>query len=204
MTAEDVEAFERAISAGCVCLFPADTVYGLAADPGSEVAVERLYELKGRPTGQPAAVMFFALEQALSSLPGLGPRIRTAVERLLPGPVTLLIPNPDRLFPLACGLEPQRLGLRVPALEGSLEPLVAMAEPVLQSSANPSGGPDARRLGDVDEAIRRGADVELDGGDLPGTPSTVVDLTTFEDGGEFEVLREGAVPAERVAELIGQ
>jgi len=202
MTAAEVAAFERSIAGGGVCLFPADTVYGLAADPESEAAVERLYELKGRPAERPAAVMLFALDRALAALPSLGPRTRAALERLLPGAVTLLVPNPERRFPLACGPEPERLGVRVPALEGALAPLAAVRVPLLQSSANPSGGPDARRLEDVDDAIRNGADLALDGGELPGTPSTVVDLTGYEEDGSFEVVREGAIAAGRVADLI--
>jgi L-threonylcarbamoyladenylate synthase len=121
------------------------------------------------------------------------------VEALLPGALTLVLPNPSRRWPLACGPAPERLGLRVPRFGGGLAPLVAMAEPVLQSSANPSGGADARRLEDVAPEIRVGVDFALDGGELPGTPSTVVDLGAYEDGGGFEVLREGAVRAAAVA-----
>ncbi|MEX2253263.1 MAG: L-threonylcarbamoyladenylate synthase [Thermoleophilaceae bacterium] len=203
MTPEEVEEFERAIAAGGVGLFPADTVYGLACDPESSSAVERLFALKGRPATQPAAVMFFTRDSALPSLTDLGDRTRAAAERLLPGPFTLLVPNAAHAFPLACGPQPEHLGIRVPALDGALAQLAALARPVLQSSANPSGGPDPRRLDDVDEAIRRGADAVLDGGELPGRPSTVVDLTRFEETGTFEVVREGAVATRRVAELLG-
>jgi L-threonylcarbamoyladenylate synthase len=188
-------SFERCIEAGGVALFPADTVYGLAADPESGEAVDRLYRLKGRSPDQPAAVMFFQLQLALTALPELGGRTLAALERLLPGALTLLLANPERRFPLACGPEPERLGLRVPDL-----PLLAeVSRPVLQSSANPSGGADARRLEDVDERIRGGVDLVLDGGELPGTPSTVVDLSDYEQSGGFEILREGAVPTDRVA-----
>ena len=199
MTAEEVEAFEHCIAVGGVALFPADTVYGLATEPDSREGVERLYRLKGRAPDRPAAVMFFRLELALAAVPELGERTRGALERLLPGGVTALVPNPARRFPLACGPEPQRLGLRVPALEGALEPLTAAGWPVLQSSANPSGGPDPRRLEDVDPRIRQGVDLALDGGELPGSASTVVDLTRYEDRGEHSILREGAVPAGEVA-----
>jgi L-threonylcarbamoyladenylate synthase len=195
VTADDVATFERCISVGGVALFPADTVYGLATEPDSREGVERLYRIKGRPPDRPAAVMFFQLGLALDALPELGERTRAALERLLPGGLTLLLPNPARRFPLACGPEPERLGLRVPALEGTLEPLGAARWPVLQSSANPSGGADARRLEQVDERIRAAVDLQLDGGELPGTPSTVVDLTTFEAAGNWAILREGAVPA---------
>jgi L-threonylcarbamoyladenylate synthase len=202
LTAEDVRELERVLAAGGIALFPADTVYGLAVDPESEAAVTRMYDLKGRPPARPSAVMFFDRDAALQELRWLGPRTRSAVERLLPGPVTLVLANPERRWPLACGPEPERVGVRVPALDGALEPLRAAAGPVLQSSANPSGGADARRLADVDERIRAGVDIELDGGDLPGTPSTVIDLSGYEAGGGFAVLRDGALPASLVADLL--
>ena len=194
----DVEAFQAALLSDGVGLFPADTVYGLAADAESEAGVRKLYELKGRPERKPAAVMFFELDRALAALGDLGPRTRAALERLLPGPVTVIVPNPGRLYPLACGPAPERLGVRVPAVP---EAMRALRRPVLQSSANPSGGPDPRRIEDVDPGIRAKVDAELDGGELPGTPSTVVDLTAYEHG-NYEVLREGAVPADRLAELL--
>lgn len=199
MTGEEAAAFERCIAAGGVAIFPADTVYGLATDPGSREGVSRLYELKGRPPDRPAAVMFFRLELVLETLAELGERTRAALTRLLPGGVTVLLPNPARRFALACGPEPERLGLRVPALEGELEPLRSIRRPVLQSSANRSGDPDARRLVDVPDSIRRAVDLRLDGGDLPGSPSTVVDLCRYEPRGEFAIARHGAVPADRVA-----
>ncbi len=203
MTPEDVATFERCISVGGVALFPADTVYGLATEPDSREGFERLYALKGRPPVRPSAVMFFQLELALAALPELGARTREALERLLPGPVTLLVPNPSRRFPLACGPDPERLGVRVPALGGDLAPMAAASWPVLQSSANPSGGADARRLDDVDPRIRAGVDLQLDGGELPGTPSTVIDLTRWEDGGRYEIVRQGALSAGDVAVRLG-
>jgi L-threonylcarbamoyladenylate synthase len=198
VTREEVETFERCISVGGVALFPADTVYGLATEPESREGVDRLYRLKGRAADTPAAVMFFDLELALAALPELGARTGEAVRCLLPGALTLLLANPARRFPLACGPEPERLGLRVPLLEGELAPLAAVRWPVLQSSANRSGEPDAARLADVDTELRAGVDLVLDGGELPGTPSTVVDLTGFEADGSWEVVREGAIPQEAV------
>ena len=203
MTADDVRRFESCIGTGGVALFPADTVYGLAADPESAPAVERLYAIKGRPPVRPAAVMFFSLERALRALPELGERTGAALERLLPGPVTVVIPNPARRYPLASGPAPERLGVRVPALAGPLAPLRAVERHVLQSSANPSGGADARRLEAVDPALRAAVDAELDGGELPGVPSTVVDLSAYERRGDYAVLREGALGLERLAQVLG-
>lgn len=202
LTPESAALLERSVEDGGVALFPADTVYGLACDPVSRAATERLYELKDRPQDRPAAVMFFQPELLLEALPELGERTRSALARLLPGAVTVVLPNPRRRFPLACGPQPERIGVRIPVLAGSREALASVTRPVLQSSANPSGGPDARRLGDVDARIRAGVDLALDGGELPGTPSTVVDLTAYEERGGFEVLREGALPSERVSALL--
>ncbi len=191
--APDARRLEECLASGGVAVFPADTVYGLCCDPDDERAVRRLYELKGRPAERPAAVMFFALEPALSTLSELRDAERVAVKALLPGPVTLLLPNPCLRFGPACGPDPATLGLRVPRLPDRLVVLRAVGRPAMQSSANLSGAPDARRLMDVPESIRAGADLVLDGGELPGTPSTVVDLRDYQQTGEWRVLREGAL-----------
>ncbi len=112
---------------------------------------------------------------------------------LLPGPVTLLLANRRRRFPLACGPDPGTVGLRVPLLGGSLAALAAVRGPVLQSSANLSGGRDARRLAEVPRSVLAGAEVALDGGELPGVASTVVDLRDYEQSGRFSVVRPGAL-----------
>jgi L-threonylcarbamoyladenylate synthase len=194
-----MSAFEAAIGAGGVVLFPSDTVYGLACDPLNLEAVERLYRLKGRAPEKAAAVMFFALEAALAALPEIGAATRSALRRLMPGGVTALLPNPDQRFPLACRADPETLGLRVI----SVRALQRVRVPVLQSSANPSGGPEARRLVEVDLGIRAGATLEVDGGELPGVPSTVIDLRGYEDDRGWTIVRQGLVPATDVAAALG-
>jgi len=201
--AADAQAFERVVASAGVAVFPADTVYGLACDPCSPAAVKRLYELKGRPAARPAAVMFFTREGALAALPEVGPRTQTALLALLPGALTVLLANPQGRFALACGPDPGTLGLRVPALTPAIAALGAVRLPVLQSSANPSGSPDARTLHAVDAAIRVGADLALDGGELPGTPSTVLDLRAYEDGGHWRVARAGAVKLDALIRVLG-
>jgi L-threonylcarbamoyladenylate synthase len=202
VTPEDVKAFERCIAGGGVALFPADTVYGLATDPASAEGVRRLYGLKGRRQDRPAAVMFFRLELAFAALPELPRVTREALERLLPGGVTLLLPNRARRFPLASPDRHEVVGLRVPELDGALEPLTAVSSPVLQSSANLSGATEARRIDEVDAGVRAGVDLILDAGELPGTPSTVVDLTAYDRDGSFAILRDGAVPRDRVEAVL--
>jgi len=183
-------------------VFPTDTVYGLACDPERRSAVERLYELKGRPPERPSAVMFFALEPALLALPELGSSELAAVTALLPGPVTLLLANPARRFPLACGPDPATVGLRVPLLGDWLAALGALGGPVMQSSANLSGANDARRLSEVPASVLAGADLVLDAGELPGVASTVVDLREYERSGRFSVVRAGALDPDEVGRLL--
>jgi L-threonylcarbamoyladenylate synthase len=194
MTADAAE-LERCLAAGGVAVFPTDTVYGLCCDPENPAAVERLYALKGRTAGKPAAIMFFSLDAALAALPELGPRTRAALAGLLPGPLTLVFANPRRRFPLACG---ETIGLRVP--DRPLE----LRRPLLQSSANLAGGADARRLADVPEEIRAGADLLLDGGELPGRPSSVIDLTAYEQAGTWRLARRGAGDLERAARVLDE
>lgn len=202
LTAQDATTFERCMAVGGLAVFPADTVYGVACDPDAKEAVQRLYLLKRRTIDKPAAVLFFALDLALDALPELGPRTRAALQALLPGALTLLLPNPAGRWPLACGPDPSTVGLRVPALPPPLAALHAVRWPVMQSSANTSGGPDAHRLADVPAALRDAADLVLDGGELPGTPSTVLDLRAFEDVGAWSVAREGAVAQRTVVRAL--
>ncbi len=190
-------AFEACIGRGGVALFPSDTVYGLACSPADADAIERLYALKHRRPEKASAVMFFSVPAALEALPELGERTRGALGRLLPGAVTVLLANPRARFPLACPADPSTLGVRVVAVDV----LAGVSVPVLQSSANPAGGADARRLEQVAESIREGADLVLDGGELPGVASTVVDLREFEAAGlaAVRVIRAGAVSEGAIA-----
>jgi L-threonylcarbamoyladenylate synthase len=181
MTAEP--SLAAVVARGGVAVFAADTVYGLCADAQSAAAVERLLKLKRRPPGKPVALAFFSLEPALAALPELGERTRAALRALLPGPLTLLVPNPARRFPLAGG---ELLGVRV--IDVGLE----LDRPVVQTSANLAGGPEPRTLAQVPAQIRAAVDLVLDRGELPGTPSTVVDLGALETTGRWRILREGA------------
>jgi L-threonylcarbamoyladenylate synthase len=206
LTTRDAIRLEECLAGDGIAVIPTDTVYGIGCNPESESAMRRVYELKRRPPAKPAAVMFFALEPAIESLVELGTRARVALEALLPGPVTLLLPNPARRFPLACdplGSGSALLGLRVPVLSGPLAALVTVRVPFAQSSANLSGGADPRRLEDVPVELREGADLVLDGGELPGTASTVVDLSEYEKAGSWKIVRDGPLRRTALERLLG-
>lgn len=200
---DDGGRLRECLAGGGVAVFPTDTVYGVGCDPESATAVRRLYELKGRPPARPAAVMFFSLPAVFAELPELGERERAALRALLPGPVTVLLPNRERRFPLACGPDTATLGLRVPLLDGALTALRATGAPAMQSSANISGEGEARRLAEVAPHLLEGVDLVLDGGELSGVASTVVDLGDYERGGQWRVVRAGPVGAATLARALG-
>ena len=181
-----------AIRAGQPIILPTDTVYGLCADGCREAPAARLARLKGRPEGMPVALVAAELDLILEAVPELhGPAVDIA-RALLPGPYTLILPNPARRFPWLSGSRPDTIGIRVPVLPRMSAEIVAEVGMLAATSANRHGEPDARRLEDVPEEIRSDVAAVLDGGELPGVPSTVVDLT----GPEPAVLRQGVVPAE--------
>jgi L-threonylcarbamoyladenylate synthase len=188
----------KAVRAGKPVVVPFDTVYGLAADPQNKEAVRRLYELKGRAEVQPSALVAADLDHLFECVPELR-RLSAALGRVLPGPVTLIVPNQAGRYPWLTGSNPSAIGIRVPLLEGDAAAVLEQLGAVVATSANHPGGQDPRRLDDVPPDIRAGAGAVLDGGELPGSPSTVIDLT----GLEPRILREGALPAEEALRRLG-
>lgn len=182
------KALERCVSGGGVAVFPSDGLYGLACDPLDAAAIAKIHRLKGRDDGKPSAVMYFSPLAIRELVAGLGPRTKAAVSALMPGPVTLVVANPQRRYPLACRQDPERLGIR---LIGG--PLAGTMSPVFQTSANLSGAPAPSRFEDVPDSIVDGADLAIDGGELPGLPSTVVDIASIDEDGTWRILRDGAL-----------
>jgi len=182
----------EALRDGKPIVMPFDTVYGLAADPHREEATTRLYELKGRDLTAPSALVARDVDHLLECLPELQGRAAALARLLLPGPVTLVLPNPARRFRWLTGTNPEAIGVRVPDFDGPGAEVLAAVGALVATSANRPGGPDPKRLDEVPEDIRQGAAALVDGGELPGSPSTVIDLT----GEKPRILREGALPAE--------
>ena len=181
----DVARAVAALRAGEAVVLPTDTVYGLCADAGSKDACRRALALKQRPQSRPAALVCADVDTLLSVVPELRERV---VRALLPGPFTLVVANRARRFPW---LAEETIGVRVPILPRLTAAVLDETGPVMATSANLHRGLDPRTLGDVPWAIRSACGALVDGGELPGVPSTVVDIS----GEEPRVLREGAVPA---------
>jgi L-threonylcarbamoyladenylate synthase len=195
--AEARGALERCVAGGGVAVFPADGLYGLACDPSDAAAIERIHAIKGRDDGKPSAVMFFSPLAMRELISTVGPRTREAMAASLPGPVTLVVDNPAGLYPLACREDPSRLGVRM--IDG---PLAGAAAAIFQTSANRSGDPAPSGFAELDPRVAGSADLSLDGGDLSGSASTVVDVTALERGVEPVVLREGAISSEEARRLL--
>ncbi len=179
------------LRAGKPVVLPTDTVYGLCADAYREAPALRLGTLKGRPEGMPVALVAGDLDTILDAVPELRGKAAVACRALLPGPYTLVLPNPARRFRWLGGARPDTIGVRVPDLPHEARAVVERVGAVAATSANLHGGPDPRRVADLAPELVEAVAAIVDAGELPGTPSTVLDLT----GPEPAVLREGAVPA---------
>jgi L-threonylcarbamoyladenylate synthase len=193
-----------AIRASELVVIPTDTVYGLACTPYHERAARALSALKGRAARRPIALVAPSVEWLFECVPELRGRAGVLARALLPGPYTLVLPNPALRYPWLTGDRPDTIGVRVPRVEGFAAEVLDAAGPIAATSANRHGDADPRRLEDVSLEIRSAVAAVVDGGELPGTPSTVLDLT----GPKVLVLREGAVPGPeaiaRVAAVIAQ
>jgi tRNA threonylcarbamoyl adenosine modification protein (Sua5/YciO/YrdC/YwlC family) len=192
----DLAPLVEALLAGRLAVLPTDTVAGLACAAALPDACARVAETKGRDPGQAAAVICPSIESLVTRvLPELEDGIRRQADALLPGPLTIVVPNPARRYPWLCGADPSRIGLRVPVLDPALAGALERVGGVCASSANRHGEPDPVTVEAVPAALREAAAVVVRGGPVPaGRPSTVVDLS----GPRPVVLREGAVPSRTV------
>jgi L-threonylcarbamoyladenylate synthase len=179
-------------------VLPTDTVYGLVATPYFEAPTRTIYHLKGRPETMPSAILCSDLEMLFECVPELRGRSGLVARALLPGAYTLVFPNPARRYRWLTGSSPDTIGVRVPELEGPAREVIERVGAVVSTSANLHGAPEAARVEDVAEEIRTAAGAVVDGGPLPGVPSTVIDFT----GPEPRVIREGAAPSAPALELV--
>jgi L-threonylcarbamoyladenylate synthase len=188
-----------ALRAGQLVVLPTDTVYGLCADPFKERPCRRLFAAKRRPETMPVQLLAADLDAILDAVPEARGRGAVVARALLPGPYTLILPNPARRFRWLTGTRPETIGVRVPNLPQQSLEVVRRLGAVAATSANLHGEPDPARVEDVSREIADSCGALVDGGELPGSPSTVLDLT----GPEPVVIREGAVSTEEaLAEVL--
>jgi L-threonylcarbamoyladenylate synthase len=186
------------LAGGALALLPTDTVYGIACAAPDEDACRRMYALKARPPGQATAVMLGSVDALVACVDGVGEAAQAVCRALLPGPYTLVVPNPAAAFPHLCGETPDRIGVRVPQLDPGVAGLSDACGGIAITSANERGGPDPARLEEVPASLRSAAAFAVDAGQLHGVPSTVIDIA----GRRPRVLREGPGLA-RALEVLG-
>jgi protein-tyrosine phosphatase len=198
----------RVLAAAGVVAFPTETVYGLAASALAPGAVDRLVHSKGRPDDKPLTLALAGAAEAVDWLPGLSPLGRRLARRCWPGPLTLVGGEgvaeglagrlPDAVRRRVSPVD--TLGLRVPAHEAVLQVLRRLPGPLVLTSANRSGEPEAVTAEDVVRSVGEGVDLVIDDGPSHfGRASTVVRVA----GASWCVLREGVVSAATLERLGG-
>lgn len=200
MATADVARAIEAIRAGGAVLLPADGVYGLCASAYREGPVRRLYEVKGRDAGQPSAMIAASVAMLIECVPELRGRSEVIVRALLPGPFTLVLPNPARRYGWLTGNQPETIGVRVADLPTESQYVLDAVGAVAATSANDPGDPSPASLDEVPARIREGCRAEIDAGTLSGLASTVIDFT-----GPFPlVVRVGAGDPEEAIALAAE
>ena len=193
-----IDSAVSALNAGKLVVLPTDTVYGLCANPYRSEPAEKIFDVKGRDQQQAIALVASDLEMLFECVPELRGRSATIARELLPGAYTLVFPNPARRYRWLTGARPETIGVRVPAVNGYGKQVLDRVGAVAATSANLHGQPDARSVADIpQEILGRVAEV-VDAGELPGTPSTVIDYTSERP----VVLREGAGDVERALAVL--
>jgi tRNA threonylcarbamoyl adenosine modification protein (Sua5/YciO/YrdC/YwlC family) len=182
---EELARAGRILREGGLVAFPTETVYGIAVSAERSDAVERLYEIKGRPREKPMTMMLADTAPLFARCPNVPLAARTLMKRFWPGPLTLVIPD----------AEGRLCGFRLPASPLARGLVREAGVPLLVPSANKSGEPPATTAAEVLRQLPEGLDLVIDGGPTEGgVASTVVQVT---DQGVV-VLRDGAIPESRI------
>ena len=193
-----IETAVDALNAGKVVVLPTDTVYGLCVSPYREEPARKLIELKGREHQQPIALVASDLDMLLECVPELRGRSGKIARELLPGPYTLVFPNPAQRYRWLTGSRSETIGVRVPVLDGYGKQVLDRVGAVAATSANVHGGPDPRSVAEIPQEVLDGVAEVVDAGELPGVPSTVIDFS----GERPVVIREGAGDVERALAVL--
>lgn len=200
LQAPDRELIGRAaalLGRGGIAAVPTDTLYGLAADPFSPVAVQRIFTIKDRAKERALPLVASSLHQVESRIGALSPVARKLAERFWPGPLTLVVPAPESLANEV--MSNRTVGVRVPAHEVTRALCEAVGSPLTATSANISGEPPTSDPDVVWQTLGNRIDVLVDSGPTPGgPPSTIVDVTGSAPG----LIRAGAIAWDSVLEAI--
>jgi L-threonylcarbamoyladenylate synthase len=165
-------AVHAALETGQIMIFPTDTIYGMGGNPWDDSVVAKVQALKARTADQPFTLHLAATED-IAAYAEVAERVRPAVAALLPGPYTLLLPA--RPSVPACSVRHGVVGIRVPRHVFFSGVVARLGRPLFGTSVNAHG---EEPLGTVDDMIDRFPSVDLVIiGEVPGTPSDILDLT---------------------------
>ena len=190
------------IKSGQVLGMPTDTFYGLAADPFNLRAVERVYEIKSRSRHKPLSLLIESEDQAeMLARDPLPDNFYILARKFWPGPLTIIVPAASRL-PLKVTANTGNIAIRIPEAKIPLQVIRAAGVPITATSANLSGQSECTTAAGVREQLHERIPIIVDGGTSPRhVASTIVDLS--EDEG-WRLLREGAIPRQEIADLLGE
>jgi len=169
---DELRAAAAAVDRGELVVYPTETVYGLGADALDAAAVERVFDLKGRDRSNPLSLGVASVDDALRYTRPTERAVAFA-RAFLPGPVTVVVERGDRV-PDALTAGRDRVGIRVPDHDLA-RALMAETGPLTATSANVSGTGSVTSPGGLGERVSEGVAAVIDGGETPGTESTVVD-----------------------------
>lgn len=188
----------RVIRSGGLVAVPTETVYGLAANGLDAQAVEKIYEVKGRPAVKPLSLMVPSADEIQTYTLDAPGQAYSLASRFWPGPLTIVLKAQDFIPPivLAGG---KTVGLRCPDCELTLKLLKESAVPFAAPSANPSGQPSPKNAETVLSYFSGEIEAVIDGGECTlGLESTIIDMSTC----PYRILRQGALPYEAIADQL--
>ena len=188
------------ICAGGLVAVPTETVYGLAGNGMDEKAVEKIYEVKGRPAIKPLSLMVASPEEIGRYAVDVPEAAKALAEKFWPGPLTIVLKaNPD--IPEIVRAGGDTIGLRCPDHALTLKALREAGVPFAAPSANLSGAPSPKTAGDVLKVFDGVIDAVIDGGACTlGRESTILDMSKK----PYRVLRQGALPEESISDALAE
>lgn len=199
MFQEAVRQAIQIVRAGGIVAFPTETFYGLGADPFNAMAVERLFEVKGRESGKPILLVIDDMKHAEGIVKTISEEAWSLIRKFWPGPLTLLFESTSRVTSALTG-GTGKIGIRIPSHPVARKFLQAAGQPLTATSANRSGQPGATTAQTVERTLGPQLDLILDGGATPGGPgSTIVDATLHPP----RLIREGKIPFRDVLSSLG-
>lgn len=190
-----------AIGRGDLVVIPTDTVYGVAADAFNPAAVQKLLDAKGRTRQAPPPVLIPGIPTLDALADSVPDEVRALVAKFWPGALTIILPAQTSLT-WDLGETRGTVALRMPASRIALE-LLSETGPLAVSSANRTGEPAAVTTAQAQHMLGDAVAVYLDDGPGGTVASTIVDATALLTGGKLRIVRQGAITADEIRQLVG-